>query len=181
MPELSPFPRLCLRSRERQPRGNDESAHMVCCEQDRALRAMTSDRLWSKVKKCGPEECWPWVGHQNRLGYGRLGGKCTSRLIYELVTGPIPIGMFVLHSCDNPNCCNPAHFFVGPPRDNSADMVMKGRSSRGEKRPLAKLTDQQVRAIRADVRMLKDIAADYGVSFQLISGIRNGKRWTHVD
>jgi len=149
-----------------------------------AVPPMT-DSLWNRVKKRSPDECWPWTGYRTKLGgrshgYGRLGGKIASRLIYERAHGPIPAGMFVIHRCDNPSCCNPTHLAVGLPRDNSADMVAKGRSSRGEKRPLARLTDKQAKTIRTDTRSLKAIAADYGISITLVSAIRLGHRWTHI-
>lgn len=39
--------------------------------------------------------------------------------------------MHVLHSCDNPPCCNPAHLFLGTNADNTADRHAKGRDARG--------------------------------------------------
>ena len=144
-----------------------------------AVQAIT-DPVWSRIDRREPDECWPWIGYLTKPGYGRLGGKIASRIVYECVVGPIPDRMFVMHRCDNPSCCNPAHLSIGTPRDNSADMVAKQRSNRGEKRPTAKLTSDQIKTIRADGRMLKEIAADYGVSAQLVSGIRKRQRWQHL-
>jgi len=51
----------------------------------------------------------------------------THRFAWELANGPIPEGMFVCHKCDNPPCCNVDHLFLGTPKENTTDMVNKGR------------------------------------------------------
>jgi len=80
--------------------------------------------------------CWPWRKSINKVtGYGQLSnwaeGKRTlltaHRVSYAAYKGPIPDGMFVCHSCDNPNCFNPSHLFLGTQFDNMADMWSKGR------------------------------------------------------
>lgn len=97
------------------------------------------DRFWSKVAKAGANDCWPWLGSQQKpMGYGHWTwwdgerGRSTTahRKAWQLTNGPIPEGMMVLHSCDNPPCCNPAHLWLGTHADNMADKVAKGRQSR---------------------------------------------------
>lgn len=87
------------------------------------------DRFWSKIKKT--DGCWIWTGSKNGLGYGRIehhGIKyATHRFSYQMKYGPIPNGLWVLHHCDNPPCVNPKHLFTGTPRDNTQDMISKGR------------------------------------------------------
>jgi hypothetical protein len=87
----------------------------------------------------GPDACWLWTrsrggrgGHERRYGHLQVNGKLayTHRLAYELAFGPIPEGLLVLHRCDNPPCCNPAHLFVGTSADNTADRIAKGRPTR---------------------------------------------------
>jgi hypothetical protein len=72
---------------------------------------------------------------------------------YELAVGPIPAGCVVMHSCDNPPCCNPAHLLAAPQKDNLADMRAKGRAGDcrvfGEKHGRSKVSDAQVAEIRA--------------------------------
>lgn len=75
--------------------------------------------------------CWEWIFNKNHKGYGQLtkhGKRIKAhRLSYEAFHGPIPDGLMVLHSCDNPPCCNPAHLRVGTAKDNMADAVKRGR------------------------------------------------------
>lgn len=87
-----------------------------------------------------PSGCIEWTGATNSNGYGHLGrgGRrepkvMAHRLAWELARGPIPAGMHVCHSCDNPPCCNVEHLFLGTRSDNMSDMVSKGRS-RGQKK-----------------------------------------------
>jgi hypothetical protein len=156
-----------------------------------SLSAREVDTLNRRIDRSGGlDACWPWTGSRYREGYGRMsvGGVQlrVTRLIWRLLHGPIPDGWFVCHSCDLPECCNPSHLFVGPPRENSADMVRKGRSRlgcrRGDANPRRRLTDAEVRAIRdayaADgyFGAVADLARRYGVSETLVRGIVKGRK-----
>lgn len=99
------------------------------------------ERFWAKVNVAGPHDCWEWTAGTDRAGYGRisLGGRGDRRLVgahrasWQIVNGPIPDGLFVLHSCDNPPCVNPQHLRVGTNADNMADMVVRGRDPRKQR------------------------------------------------
>jgi len=105
------------------------------------VQEKTVRRFWGKVDIRGPGECWNWQARRNKQGYGhfyvRIGGKPKTarahRFAYQLVNGPIPDGMLVLHHCDNPSCCNPTHLFLGTHADNVADMWSKNRGPSGDK------------------------------------------------
>lgn len=142
-----------------------------------------ADRFHAHVKRGRQDECWPWTGHSRRRGYGQMkwtDGRhhAVARIAWELANGrPIAPNMHACHHCDNPPCCNPAHIFVGTAIDNVRDRDAKRRTSMGENHHAAKLTLDQAKAIREDKRLLREIAADYGVSFSVVSAIRRGKKW----
>lgn len=90
------------------------------------------ERFWDKVDRSGgAAACWLWTGSQKPTGYGQVSLKgrvyLAHRVAWTLTHGAIPDGLGVLHHCDNPPCCNPAHLFLGSQGDNSADMVAKDR------------------------------------------------------
>jgi len=155
------------------------------------------DRFWPKVAKREPNDCWEWSGARDPNGYGRFyhgrgSYKLSHRVAWELINGVIPgpsglLGMYVLHRCDNPPCCNPGHLFLGTHTDNMADMARKGRHAdhRGERSSVSKLTLASVNAIRARLATGLEtntaIALDYGVYNSTISMIKHRKRWNVTD
>jgi hypothetical protein len=144
------------------------------------------ERIWGAVDVRGPDECWPWKLSGSPRGYGQvtLGGRSrrVTRVIYEMLHGPIPAGMVVCHSCDNPPCCNPAHLWLGTVAQNNADRAAKGRSWSpvGERQGASKLTAADVLAIRADGRSQSVIAGEYGITQSNVSAIKLRKSWTHL-
>jgi len=109
-------------------------AMCIACRR-RIGRAVRSewDRFWEKVDvSSGVGSCWPWTGARDPNGYGRFAiGKDrsdkASRIAFRLVHGSIPGGLYVLHDCDNPPCCNPAHLYAGTQRQNVHDAMRRGR------------------------------------------------------
>jgi hypothetical protein len=150
-------------------------------------RPTIAERLDRRTRKEG--ECHIWTGARDFGGYGKIkvNGSflAVHRLVWVETNGPIPVGLWVLHKCDVRACINPDHLWLGSPAANTADMWAKGRgrtcTRRGEANGFAKLTDDQVRAIRAAVGTQKAIGAQYSVGQALISKIRLGKLWGHVD
>lgn len=135
--------------------------------------------------------CWLWTGRLRTSGYGVLsnfngrGSKSAHRLSHELFKGPIPEGLFVLHSCDVRACVNPAHLRAGTQKENIADCIARGRfrpggSKRGSLNRLAKLTDADVLDIRNSTLSPKALRAKYGIDRTNIHAIITGKTWKHV-
>lgn len=158
-----------------------------------------AQRLAAKLKPQG--ECLVFVGTKTDQGYGRLtvAGKSVGahRVAWELINGPIPDELCVLHRCDNPSCCYVGHLFLGTVADNNADRAAKGRSkgtfsggathpatvNAGEKHWQAKLTSAEVASIRASRAAGKtnsSIAEKFGVHPATISRIARGVWRTEV-
>lgn len=133
-------------------------------------------------------DCLVYMGTLDKDGYGQIGvgrgcSKRVTRALWEEVRGPLPAGMLLCHTCDNPPCVNLDHLFVGTPKDNTADMLRKGRrrDDAGERHPMHKLTYDQVEDIRRRLssgEFLRVIAADYGICIQTVSLIHRGLAWT---
>lgn len=138
-------------------------------------------------RSAGPNACHEWLRGRFKNGYGSVKrrGKDlkTHRVAWELEYGPIPDGLFVCHTCDNPPCCNLKHLFLGTPADNAADMVAKGRQARGWKFSTTKLEENDVRGVRIALAAglsHRTIAALFGVNPRTIHRIRHYIHWAYV-
>jgi hypothetical protein len=167
--------------------------HIADMLADDAWRMNVEERFWPKVAKLLDwSACWIWLASKERIAKGKYGtfklkSYVTSRahrVAYALYYGRSPGELLVCHTCDNPQCVNPSHLFLGTVQDNSDDMVRKGRASkqdqRGERNKAAKLSAEQIETIRDLIRANLTntaIAARYGVTHQAISRIRRGRSW----
>ena len=131
--------------------------------------------------------CWLWTGPRLPQGYGLIKRKDGAqlrahRVAWELAHGPIPVGLFVCHHCDNTCCVRVDHLFLGTCRDNSADMVAKGRAARncGERNGTARLIAAEAQSIRSAHGTHAEIAGRFNVSATLIGLIKRRARWKHL-
>jgi len=158
------------------------------------------ERFYQHVYKT--ETCWLWVGARDKDGYGRFwwNGRTgrAARFIFEWEYGPLPHGKVPCHNCDTPRCIRPTHLFAGTHGENIRDAVIKGRwpqgqhtrKARGSKNGNGKLTEGQVRDIRARYQRgqapspspvsLRGLATEYGVSKYAIWSILKGFTWRHL-
>lgn len=187
--KLSKIQELTL---ERIRKNGKGQAHVVTSPDetvDIIRRALVRHRCHEVEDERG---CWEFSGHKNRQGYGRarVKGKLTRmhRWSYDLVKGPIPPGLHVLHKCDNPPCINPDHLFLGTDEDNVRDREAKGRGVRkkGTSHWKSQLTEEDVKAIRKARKRqpptsLKTLSKIYNVKESAISHAALGKSWKHLD
>jgi hypothetical protein len=153
------------------------------------------ERFFTHVNKNGPipvhrpelGSCHIWTGSTATGGYGALTFHGKTRrahvIAWQLAGFEVPSGLCVLHKCDNRPCVRVEHLFVGTRGQNSADMVAKGRSPRGEASGAAKLSESVVLAIRAAhsagvSRLL--LAQRFDIQPPTVSKIVLGQRWTHL-
>lgn len=150
-------------------------------------------KLMARVERVPFTTCWLWTGPVDKWGYGKITIRMkylnqnhkscfTHRVSWELHFGPIPEGLHVLHTCDVPCCVNPAHLYVGTHADNMHDKAVRQRIV-GEKNPLAKLTNEDVRKMRelfAQGMRGVDIARQFGRSKELVHQVTHRQIWKHI-
>jgi len=181
-----------------------------CASKNKHGNKSFEQRFWEKVNKREPNECWTWTGatqapwhygsFQRGIGSdGKSHSDVAHRVSYELTYGCIQKGLFVCHRCDNPRCVNPNHLFLGTHTDNMRDMHQKRRGmqytkperiTRGEHQHLAKLTSDDIKAIRATYQPGKAghssdmsigaLARKYHVSKSTMNSIIKRETWKHI-
>lgn len=172
----------CLRTMGRSGKG----PHSLTCGKE-------SDAFWAKVNKDGPNGCWVWTASRKPNGYAQFyfQGRMyrAHRRGWALSGRELPApGLSLAHTCDNRICVNPDHLFVATHQENMDDMQRKGRAgARGETCIHAKLTEDQVRAIRLEFRRdghrktnAAELALKYGVSPGHIQSVCYRGAWSHV-
>lgn len=145
------------------------------------------DRFWNYVDKDAGGGCWEWTKKRMESGYGMTSELrktlLAHRVAYELSKGPIPEGLVVRHSCDNPPCCNPDHLLLGTYADNTEDAVSRNRVAFGERVHSAKLTAEEVREARiarAGGATISALSRKYLVARSTIRNAIKGKTWSRV-
>jgi len=110
------------------------------------------DRILRNIRINKRSGCWEWQLSTYVKGYGQLsvqGDKWLAhRYSFFIFVGEIPKGLCVCHTCDNPSCVNPEHLWLGTYKENTEDMIKKGRHSfylnkTGERHPFSKITDRE--------------------------------------
>ena len=149
-------------------------------------------RFWRFVTKKSESECWEWEGQKLSNGYGRislgakkLGADGAHRVSWKLANKQdIPKGMHIMHKCDNPKCVNPSHLELGTPKQNTQDMIRKGRKRTvaplGTENGKSLLDAEKVLLIRSSNLNHAALGRQLGVSPNCIRGVRIGRTWTHI-
>ena len=132
--------------------------------------------------------CLIWKGTMNAYGYGVITRQINPRiriqahrLLKELEIGrSLTDSEVAMHTCDTKACVNPEHIKLGSHKDNSADMVQKGRQQRWEHHGRAKLKREDIPIIRERYKAGKrqlELAEEFGVSRSQIGFIVSNKEW----
>ena len=156
-------------------------------------------RFWSRIRMGSKDECWPWLRGRTNMGYGEMNLYHATRLKPSFIMTAhriawmlhhdqlIPSGRFVLHSCNNPRCCNPDHLRLGDQAENMRQMVQQGRAANGrvcgESHGMSKLTNVevlQIRALTASGLDEKHLAQRFGMSKTSIRNIVTRETWKHI-
>lgn len=173
------------------------------------LARQQSNRFWSKVDRSG--DCWLWQAALGQDGYGKfqISGRGSRfqgdrqwqktvrahRLTWELVNGECPRGLYILHSCDAPACCDPAHLSPGTQALNikqasergrlltGAEHAARRRMPRGERHYKATISDadvSQMRALKVAGHRNCDLARQFKITRAAADAILARKSWRHI-
>lgn len=135
------------------------------------------------------EGCWDWKGIIEHTGYAKLGIRPpikAHRASWLIHKGEIPKGLIVCHTCDNRKCTNPDHLWIGNHKENIQDKIKKGRANtpKGMQLKVSKLNDEQVKEVKIHLKnglTCSEIGRKYGFSRKIISRIKNGETWKHIE
>lgn len=142
-------------------------------------------RYEAKIDRtAGDNACHLWIAGRDSDGYGIHWVDKSVRATrwgWEQQFGPLPDEMQVCHTCDNPPCMNPRHWYLGTGLDNARDCRDRGRYNYGTSNGLAKLSESDVTEIRTTYRDEKVrqviLAGKYGVNQPTISAVIRGRTW----
>jgi RNA polymerase sigma factor (sigma-70 family) len=115
-------------------------------------------RFWAKVDVRGPDDCWDWHGaHDGGYGIISVNGRLTRApriVLADAIGRQLRTNEYACHKCDHPPCVNPSHLFVGSARDNSHDMLRKGRNVVGATTRLGRIRAAVQRGLARSVEFL---------------------------
>lgn len=154
----------------------------------RTTETMTIDDLLALSAPEPNTGCWLWLLSTRDHGYGQLAIDGTVKLAHRIAwsvanRSPVPHGLFVCHRCDVRICINPDHLFLGTHAENMRDCSRKRRIAAGESHTNARLSLDQVLAMRARFdagESVRVVARDFGVSKINARRIRDRKAWVQA-
>lgn len=161
--------------------------------QNEDVKASLVRRLNEKLLLNEDSGCLEWTAKAvHKMGYGKIsstreiGPLRAHRLAWVLVNGEIPDDLIVMHSCDNPKCCNIKHLSLGTRLQNMQDMKSKGRhftpfsGKIGEKNNKVKISELLAKQIIVSQGSNQELADIFQVSKKIISDIKLKKSWRYL-
>jgi DNA-directed RNA polymerase specialized sigma subunit len=140
-------------------------------------RRSTPEDFWKRVRRTGKAECWNWAGATNSTGYGNLmfnGRAVTAHRLAAFLSGIVSDVQapknrkgtgFILHSCDNRRCCNPAHMRVGTYTENQKEAYARKR-----RKAYKGITHTNAKQTKESLELIKDLY-NHGVSQDAIAAL----------
>ena len=145
-------------------------------------------RLLSKIEKQDrPDGCWIWRGSTKKGGYGQISVAgyqlTTHRVAFELWVARTPEGLSVMHTCNNPRCCNPAHLCVGTNKQNVQYSGACGRRAKLNNAAKLRPCDAaEIKWLALNTDKTQDaIGKLYAVDARTVSDIKKGGTWAHIE
>ena len=137
-------------------------------------------RFWAKVSY--GKNCWEWNAGKDPKGYGQFENKHAHRTawLYTYQTNLDDPTIFVCHKCDNTGCVKLSHLWLGSASENNKDTQKKKRGAIGERNGRAKLSNNDVLAIRQSSLPYLVLSCRYGVTEFHIYQIRSRRCWKHI-
>lgn len=156
-------------------------------EENKIIPTLTRNNIKNFQHKVFKKKgCWPWQAYCHEQGYGliKINGSLykAHRIAYYLFHNIDPLKLNVLHSCDNPRCCNPTHLFLGTQDDNNQDKMNKGRfiPNFGENNGMSKVTKEivnQMRFKKALGATIDELAKEFNVDRTTCAKICRYQTW----
>jgi hypothetical protein len=144
----------------------DESTGCLVCVSHAQVKGRRSGELWHPMK---------WIGEKKTH-------VSMHRWVWENKNGPLPRGVVLRHTCDNPRCITINHLVPGLQSDNVRDREERGRTAYGERAGCVKLKREDVLQIfsRRGVTSRRALAKEFGVSISAIVDIQLGRTWART-
>lgn len=148
--------------------------------------------VWARVDTSDPNACWRWPGGHGSNGYGTLPRNMkidgepgrinylAHRVAYQMAYGPIRKSDLVCHRCDVRDCINPRHLFTGSHKDNTQDMLEKGRHAYGVCSSKTKYDAETVRQIKQYQGTHREAATAFNANYFTVYGMRTGITWEQI-
>lgn len=152
-----------------------------------------AEKFEARVIRGAPDACWPIEGAKgNPAGHVHISTGSAVKPPYIRVYAHVyaweqahgrfkPAGTVVMHTCDNPRCCNPAHLQLGTQRENILDSIDKGRYNAFGRQKLNATKVHEIRAMAKAGELQRVIAAKFGIARHSVSAIVNNRSWQHLE
>ncbi len=166
----------------------EKKCHTRGAARDKADIKVAEKRFWEKVIKV-EKGCWTWSKCRGKKGYGtfRFNDRNYQAHVFSYIihNGPVPEGKQINHHCDNRACVKPDHIYAGTAKENTRDMMDRGRHkcnpTKGENHPNSVFTNEQILYIRSSSKKQTELGKEFGVSLGVISNIIVKRTWKHID